>query len=522
MTTSADFMNAENVRTFTPGDSWPEPDASIINAGEREAPALPWDLFSPVGDNAGAAACLLSEAQCRSCPPDYVAGALMAATSALIGNSRRINPGNKYRGWTEPLASFVGLVGNPSAKKSPAMDTVLVPLKALERELSLLHDGTLRDYETRALEAKLLSDKWQADAKTAVESGNPAPTKPESATEPERPGCPRITVTDATVPALADVCLASRKGVLLVRDELAGWLQNLGQYGGDGDRAFFIEGYGGRAHSIDRKKNAKRIDIPRLLVSIFGGIQPDKLATALLRGDDDGLAARFFYFWPRPIPFTPPPEVAEDTGLVRALARLHTLDLQDMGDGEFSPIVLPLEDDARRGFERWAAEITERGNDAQGLMAGFLGKASGGILRIAAILEHLDWAFSSESLPPASISAGAIRRAAILYDEYLIPMAERTFGDAARPERERLAATLARQILKRREEVTDNASIITARDIQRLWKPVGLDNAEKIKKALAALGDADWLRDSSAREGETPGRQRTAYLVNPKIWSLAL
>ena len=137
------------------------------------------------------------------------------------------------------------------------------------------------------------------------------------------------------------------------------------------------------------------------------------------------------------------------------------------------------------------------------------------------MLAHFDWAFGPEAAPPDSVSVGAIQRAIVLYDEYLLPMAERTFGDAARPERERLAAILARQILKRREGVQADAGQVSVRDIQRNWKPVGLDTAEKVKAALGALTDADWLRDISDRAGETAGRKRTAYQVNPKIWRLS-
>jgi putative DNA primase/helicase len=518
-TANADFMNAENVRTFAPGDSWPEPDETIINAGAREAPALPVDLFSPhTGASAGAAACIIEEAQRRSCPVDYIAGSMLAAGAALIGNSRRVRP---WGSWIEPVALNVGLVGSPSMKKSPAADAILDPVKKLEREMSVAHGDTLRDFETRSLSAKLLHQKWESDVETALGNGCPAPTMPEEAQAPERPGCPRITATDATVPALADVCVASRKGVLLFRDELAGWLQNLGAYGGDGDRAFFIEAYGGRSYSIDRKKNATRIEIPRLLVSILGGIQPDKLATALLRGDDDGFAARFLYFWPQAVPFKRPHETGADTGLTRALYRLHLLDLQPIGEGEFAPVILPLTEGAASAFGEWCSEITTRGNESQGLMAGLLGKAGGGVLRLAAVLAHFDWAFGPEAAPPECVSVGAIQRAMVLYDEYLLPMAERTFGDAARPERERLAAILARQILKRREGVQADAGQVSVRDIQRNWKPVGLDTAEKVKAALGALSDADWLRDISDRAGDTAGRKRTAYQVNPKIWRLS-
>ena len=515
---NADFMNAENVRKFTPGDSWPEPNMSVVNAGMHEPPELPIEHFSMNGDGetlSGAAACILEEARRKSCPPDYVAGSIMAVAAALIGNSRLVKAWGNYH---EPVALNVGLVGSPSAMKSPAMDIALGPLKDFERDLETQHNETLRAYERDLFSAEAARDAWKEDVKTASKEGVPAPDMPERAEIPNKPGCPCITVTDATVPAMAENCSASRKGVLLNRDELAGWLQNLGVYGGDGDRSFYIESYGGRSYSIDRKKNGRRISIERLLISILGGIQPDKLHTALLKGDDDGLAARFLYFWPNPAPFVRPPDDCSDTGLRRALARLNALDLQDVGDDRREPLLLSLTETALNLFAKWCEEISSRGNDVEGLMAGFLGKARGGVLRIAAILAHLDWAFGDEQSPPSHVSANTVQRAILLYDEYFIAMAQRAFGDAARPADERQAAILAKAIIKRKPEILDDDGFVYVRDVQRLWKPAGLDRVNKIVSAFSVLSEMDWSEDVSDRAGANKGRKARIYRINPRIW----
>ena len=90
-------------------------------------------------------------------------------------------------------------------------------------------------------------------------------------------------------------------------------------------------------------------------------------------------------------------------------------------------------------------------------------------------------------------------------------MATRVFGDAALPEADRLATTLARWILRERPKV------VNARDLRRKARLPGLREAEKVKLALATLVEADWLRPS-LQTGER-GRQREDYVVNPKLWN---
>ena len=56
------------------------------------------------------------------------------------------------------------------------------------------------------------------------------------------------------------------KGLMLVRDELAGWVGGLDKYGGDGaERAFWIEAYGGRFKVVDRVKfDGQELVVPHL------------------------------------------------------------------------------------------------------------------------------------------------------------------------------------------------------------------------------------------------------------------
>ena len=106
------------------------------------------------------------------------------------------------------------------------------------------------------------------------------PAEAEPGDEPARP---RIAVADATPEKLCEILAKQPGGVLQYRDELAGWL-NFDRYsGGKGERAFWLEAFGGGSYTVDRKSLKEPLYIPRLSVCVVGSIQPDRLVSSLLR-----------------------------------------------------------------------------------------------------------------------------------------------------------------------------------------------------------------------------------------------
>ena len=69
-----------------------------------------------------------------------------------------------------------------------------------------------------------------------------------------------------------------------------------------------------------------------------------------------------------------------------------------------------------------------------------------------------------------------------------MPMAERVYGDAAATHAERIAATLARWIVR------EHPPEVHVRELQRNVRLPGLRTAEQIKTAADVLVEADWLR----------------------------
>ena len=110
---------------------------------------------------------------------------------------------------------------------------------------------------------------------------------PVGAEAPEEPEPPRILTADVTPERLGTLLCNNPKGLLNTRDELSGWLLGFDRYNKGGERSFWLEAYGARPYTIDRVKAGGSVHIPRLSISVFGGLQPDRLSSLLLDADDD-------------------------------------------------------------------------------------------------------------------------------------------------------------------------------------------------------------------------------------------
>jgi hypothetical protein len=498
---------------------YPEPDMSVLRNGRRKPPTFPTNLFGDDLSN-----WLTTAANSAGAPVDYVAGSLLAATSALIGSSCRISP---WDDWEEPSALWVGLVGDPSSNKSPAIDPIIKIISMLENDMASNFEAEYRDWETKKELATCIYEDWKKDVVKSKKDKAAIPIKPIAASIPEELTRPRILGNDASIEKLALLLSTHHNGLLFYRDELAGWFGSFDKYSGqDADRAFWIESYGGRSYIIDRVKHSKPINIPHLLVSILGGIQPDKLAK-LIKGADDGFTARFLWLWADAIPPFRPETIADNAIATEALRKLSGLALETGGNGSSGgnnhhkapkmPKILKLSEEAARLFQEWRKKHFLDTEIVHGLLKSSYGKAPGQLLRLALTLELLGWATISQSLcqtsqpiqAPSSISVRAIEAAITLIDDYFKPMAERVFGDTAASEEEQLATVLAKHIVKTK------AKAINTRIISRTGGLCGLNKAESIRSAISVLIEADWLFNYD--QHDAIGRPRGDYKVNPKV-----
>jgi hypothetical protein len=500
------LASAERVRPAIASDEsgWSEPDMAVLRLHRRAPPPLPIAVFGPEWcrwiESASAAA---------ACPADYVVAPLLASVSALIGNARwaQATPG-----WAEPPHLWVGSVGDSGAGKSPGSDVLMRNvLPKIEANMAADFPDQLREWRAASEMQSARNEAWKAEVRAAAKAGKPPPMAP-LASEYTEPQQPRLRQNDVTIEKIAELLgTAAPKGLLVVRDELAGWIAGMNAYN-DAGRTFWVEAYGGRPFRVERKKHPEPIVVPRLVVSVYGGTQPDRLAV-LMRDADDGLLARMLWTWPNSMPFRLGETPTQVPWAIAALDRLRELDLHRNGETP-EPVMVPLAKDARQLLETFGREMQERQAAAGGLLCSAYGKTRGQALRLALVLEYMWWcAEDGMASPPPEISVTAFTAAAHLLGDYFTPMAERVYGDAAIAMADRNAATLARWIKSERP------SEVYVRHLQREVRLPWLTTADAIHAAAAVLVDADWLIPPGP-VAEFGRKRREAYIINPRLWEL--
>jgi len=515
MTAAAFQAQYDGARPFAPlppsgrgRPAWPALDLSILTGGRTTPPVMPTDIFGSMWP------LIRDLAAGAGAPVDYVAVSVLGVVASLVGAKRRVQPYPTTPQWQEPCVLWVAPVGDPSSNKSPAIDAATSPLRGMETELAEQHKARLIGWQTVAERAKAERAAWQANVKEATKGGHATPSMPDAAIDPDEPQRPRLVVQDATPEALGEILAGNPNGTLHLRDELAAWLMSFDRYS-PGGREFWLEAYGGRPHVIDRKSNkAGPLFVPFNGVTVLGGIQPEKLRECLLKTADDGLVPRFLWVWPDPILYQRPRQIADTDQLERMYRRLQQLDAPRLADGRIDARVLLLADDAADVFEAWVRDNDAAVREASSLYKGFVGKLRGMVLRLALVVELMSWAQGGDR-EPTTIGLETLVSVLGFVDDYAKPSALRVFGDAALPEEERNAAALARHILKTKAER------INARDIQRNSGIATLKVAADVEAATELLIEAGWLRSAPGREGDTPGKARKDFLVNPAVHEVA-
>ena len=218
---------------------------------------------------------VVNGARVIGCDAAYLALPMLAALAAAIGNSRRIR---LKVGWVEACILWCVIIGDSGTMKSPALELAVRPLRRRQERLFKEHEAELAKYKEAVAEWKRMPKEQRGE-------------------EPERPAtCERVLCGDVTIEAIAERLRCAPRGLLLVRDELAGWIGSFNQYKsrGGGDVGNWLEAHGGRSMLIDRKTGEQRtVYIPRASVGVCGGIQPGTLKRSLTQEfHDNGFCAR--------------------------------------------------------------------------------------------------------------------------------------------------------------------------------------------------------------------------------------
>src|SRR5262249_55030792 len=157
----------------------------------------------------------------------------------------------------------------------------------------------------------------------------------------------RFIVSDTTVEALAPILLANPRGLLLARDELAGWIGSFDRHARKAQAGAGSANWLGMFHPqglvLGRQTDVPRTNhVPPPAVCVCGGIQPAILQRALgIEHRQSGLAARL-------LPACPPRKAkrwteadidpSAEAELARLFDRLYELQPTTSDGGELRPV----------------------------------------------------------------------------------------------------------------------------------------------------------------------------------------
>lgn len=458
------------------------------------------------------------EADRMCAAPDYVAAPLVVALGAVIGTKCALKP-KRRDDWIVTPNLYGGVVGDPSAKKSPSIGAVMRFLDRLEAKEVERQGDRLKSYaaELAAYEAHeaaiKVTMKKAVTGKPDLDMMRVAQNDLERLEKPAEPKPRRFKVNDSTVEKLGDILAGNNNGLLVYRDELMGLLSSWERDGHEGDKAFYLEGWNGTgSFSIDRIGRGSQF-IKTLCLSVFGGIQPDLLerylGSIVNSMDNDGRIQRFqvlvypkqpSWEWRDRYPVQGAREAVRDL-----FDRLASFDpVLDGATPADDFVKLPhfyFDDAAQELFIEWDTQLNRERipNETNPLMQQHLGKFEKLFCALALIL-HL----AEGNIGPVTLES-AMRAAA--WCEYLEGHARRIYG-LVETGKVSIAKMLARRIS---EGKLPNG--FTARDVSKKgW--TGIKTSSDAEAALSILEEHHWVRGFETVT-ET-GRPTVRFSINPQ------
>jgi hypothetical protein len=304
-------------------------------------------------------------------PVEMVAAPFLAYTGGLLGNRLFLR---MHALWDAYPGLTLAVVAPPGSGKTPALTAASKPLRRLQQEAGAKYRKQREQYE--------------------CDMGQWRKAKKEGA-QPTEPALHHYRTTNITTEAVGPM-LEDSSGLVVDQDELSGWVRGMDQYkGGRGaDRQFWLSVFSNTEIKNDRK-GATTIYVPKPVVSVVGGIQPDLVKSLRpSKGEEDGFVDRILPIVPVCAPALWSWDVVMPTETVQGVHDLyHRLDLFPATslDDDDGGIHITLSAEAKEIWQAWFDENHGElvPNAPSSLAAGFYLKLETYVPRFALLLHAL-------------------------------------------------------------------------------------------------------------------------------------
>ena len=427
------------------------------------------------------------QAELMGVDPAVIAMAALGACAGCLDDRIQVQVKRHDKGWTESARLWIGIIGDPSAKKSPGLKKAMAPLSCIDRRWRQESDKAMAEYlaETEGLK--------------------------KGEQKPPPPILKRLIVNDATVEKLADIASTHEpRGMLSFQDELSGWLSSMDVYknGGNKDRANWLEAYNGGPRAIDRVNRGSSY-CENWSFTVLGGIQPSFIHAYANATNHDGMLQRFILIQAgrsslgvdRPVDGH-----ARDTYMELAE---HLAAIKPPEPESDNPVVR-LSEEAHQIREALDEKIHRIGvNHPNKHLSAALGKWSGAFARLALTFHCIEFATFSDYPTSRPISEETAQRVSDLMTRVLLPNAI-SFYEGLDPSEEQ-ARHIAGLILAR-----GWARFTVKRDLSQNMRAFRKLKPWEQDEALDRLETFGWIHPEPGKAPNERGRPK-AYIVNPSV-----
>lgn len=353
--------------------------------GRKKAAVFPIDAFPPFCQDM-----MRAYQYCFGAAPDHYGLTMLTVAGTVLGNCVWA----VERGNTHPPLLYSVIVDKPGRGKTPIARECMRPLVKIEQQYREAHADALRRHR-----------EAHADSKGST---------------PPPPVGKEMILNDFTLESVYKVLQANPRGVIVYRDEVAGWLNSMNAYKNKGgDEQFWLENYNSGLVKINRQKADRALFVRNCFASVLGTTQPAILAQ-FAEGNKayNGFLARILFSYP------------EDTAKIsynnrvpdsvfrekwaKIIERMYNLPCQitsaadDLSDAQIEPTLIHLSSKAATLYQEYYDKIATQVNESEDeIEQAVLTKFDSHVLRLALILTFLHWAEKDSALTLGGITVEA-------------------------------------------------------------------------------------------------------------------
>ncbi|NLQ24576.1 DUF3987 domain-containing protein [Shewanella sp. S-1] len=463
--------------------------------------------------------------------PDFAVTALLTTLSLAIANRFRIQPDKNNTAYiiTPNLSGMI--IAEPGSRKSAPVRLVTEPFTNLEKAYAKSQMKNAKDDAKQLSKQKLKNLAYEKKARSlSVELVDYSSTSDEykdiekqldDALEkyqeiPQKKAPKMLVVQDPTLKGLLQIAEAQSEPVLIYKDELAPFLEEVYSSKNSGFRRYLIEAMDGKNSytNVTAHKSIQTVKPP--IISLMGTTQPSVIyklvgKIAAEKIVDDGYLDRF-----QLVTFPNANYVLEHS------TSLEYVDEQSIGalmalvkllyKSSKAPIKVTINDDAKKRFESYKTKLSnlQKSEKISPHVKNKLSKYPDMMLSIALVIAVLR---TFEKDPSSIFTLKTLKstdlKMASKWTQYYFKHLKKLWGSKSAKKENAL------KILENIKSLLDKNKCFTTRDItQRNWAGINKEN-DKAKAALQILVDEGVIK--SVNDNKKTGRPSEKWQLIVKI-----